>query len=129
MKQVSILDALFMLRHAWNLVTGVTVTTCFSHSGFITQTSKEDQLEIICDTDLNNDVNNIFDHLALVTNLSPYITVEDFLNLDNNILHTSLLSERDIVDIINQIDQPHEDSDNEIEIDLPMPSLQRLVSI
>ena len=62
---------------------------------------------------MNNDVNNIFDHLALVTNLSPYITVDDFLNLDNNILHTLLLSERDIIDIINPINQQHEDSDNE----------------
>ena len=74
MKQVSILDVLFILHHAWNLVTGVIITNCFSQSDFITQTSKEDQIEIICDTDLNNDVNNIFDHLALVTNLSLYIS-------------------------------------------------------
>lgn len=64
---MSILEALNMLRTVWNDVTGTTMANCFRHAGFMTcsKTDAEQNDDGVeeSDSQLNHDIENLFDNL------------------------------------------------------------------
>lgn len=122
---VNVLEAMYMLRCAWEDVTETVIANCFRHAGFTVPQDLEKQeeageghntlLELEAQKTVDgadNDMRSLFDSLK---DLMPTedITLDDFCNIDNNVVVCEEVSIKEIVTQVNG--SPDSDSDGETE--------------
>lgn len=88
---ISILDALFMLRTAWHLVSSTTIANCFRHAGFL---QPESQPETAAE-DPEDDI-----PLAALRRLTSGVRFDDYTSIDDDIPTCADLSDTDIINSI-----------------------------
>ena len=108
--RISVLDALYDLRSAWDKVTEKTIKNCFRHAGFckeVNVTATEDP-PLVTETD---ELENAMESLAGVTFLQT--TAQDFVSIDVNVETTAEVSVSELVQIVQNC--PESESDEEME--------------
>lgn len=119
---ISILDALRLVQRSWYAVTPTTISNCFRHAGFTTDTPAQQPTSD--DSDDDDDIP--LAHLA-------GLNFADYVSADNNTPTTEPLTEDDIIDGImskKQEDTPDSDDDEPItHEEKPVPSLSAMLDM
>lgn len=109
-KKIDVLEALQMIKSAWFNVTPETICNCFRKAGIIP-----------------GDGVDITEEVELMLSDALGEEIEHFLNIDNNIECFGEQTDDDIIDQVtnnNKADEGKE-SENEIDISLPKPSMKQ----
>ena len=88
--RISVLDAIHMMKNAWRLVTATTITKCYRHAGFVTDTVD------VQTTDSDSDDPD--DDIPLLGRLANGVTFDQFATADKHLPVCADLSDSDIVD-------------------------------
>ena len=122
---MSLLDALVMSAASWHDVTDTTVQNCFRHAGFVkarpTASNPESEAETEAqqvteppqtDADMS-EVTNLFERFSQLCNVQPQMSVDEFINVDDNIQTSEAMSMDDIVSCVQQAGAEEEIVDDE----------------
>ncbi|XP_046582652.1 tigger transposable element-derived protein 4-like [Haliotis rubra] len=86
---ITVLDAMRMLRHAWQKVKPVTISNCYRHAGFVlTEAASPDAP---CESDDEDDI-------PLARLLPGDVTLADYVSVDDNIETCAPSSDADIIE-------------------------------
>ena len=87
------MDARYLLRLSWNNVKSSTVSGCFKHCRFTTQKESPDQQSPVDETDNSNgeEVGLLF------SQVNGNVSIDDYLNVDDQVLTSQMLSDEEIV--------------------------------
>ena len=123
--KMSLLDALVMSAASWHDVTEATVQNCFRHAGFVkarpTASNPESEAETEAqqvteppqiDADMS-EVSNLFERFSQLCNVHPQMSVDEFINVDDNIQTSEAISMDDIVSCVQQAGTEEEIVDDE----------------
>lgn len=103
--KISVLDAIYDLRIAWNRVTPITIQNCFNHSGFIVSGSDNSP-------DTAEDFGNIFEKMSRY--LPPNHTPDSYLSIDDEVITCEVSSVQDIIhDFMGSDAVDHDDVDDD----------------
>ncbi|KAL4225080.1 Pyruvate decarboxylase 2 [Mactra antiquata] len=104
---INVLDALRFLQQAWECVTPVTITNCFSHAGFTAAASLPNEEED------DDSLDNI--PLARLASLGDNVVLSAYVNFAETIQTSSTLSDEDIIsDVLDAQDHEHPEDDEVI---------------
>ena len=123
--KISLLDALVMSAASWHDVTEAKVQNCFRHAEFVkarpTASSPESEAETEAqqvteppqtDADMS-EVSNLFERFSQLCNVHPQMSVDEFINVDDNIKTSEAISMDDIVSCVQQAGTEEEIVDDE----------------
>lgn len=130
MKQfrTTVLDAIMLLKQAWDEVASVTVANCFMHSGFVCDTTEEaDNL----DKDMyDQDYEEVVEGLD---SLLPQDNAEDILNecvlVDEDVLTCAELTDNELAEIVHNEDFqdiPAGSAEDEDDMEIVEPSYREV---
>lgn len=107
--KLTLLDALYILKQAWNEVSHQTIINCFKHVGFEFGFSSMNtcQVEVLPD--------NIFDKLRKFIPISTEVKFVDFVNVDENLPIAMCLSDVEILEGFNQAETKSLESEEDID--------------
>ena len=107
---ISVLDALYNMRWAWDRVTKETVANCFRHAGFLDTSSANSDIDNI-DTGLADDsqIESLIEKLDEKTNNT--ISAEEYISFDMELETTAEISVSEIVSSISDKKDIESDED------------------
>ncbi|GFO43394.1 hypothetical protein PoB_006989900 [Plakobranchus ocellatus] len=106
---MSILDASVMAAASRNEVTPSTIRNCFRHAGFVCNTESEpEEEEQVSGEDLH-EVSNLFERFAQVAKISPQLSVEEYISMDE---HVGTHEELTVADIASCVQQPEAEDES-----------------
>jgi hypothetical protein len=124
--QLTVLDALRLLKQAWDCVTATTIMNCFRHAGFLIPA---DKTQTSTDIDINDESDELDEiPLAKLAVLDNRIVLTDFIEFSETVPTTEQLTDDDIITKVldsrrqHVIDDDDEDDDSE-HIEEPTPDL------
>ena len=110
--RISVLDALYDLRSAWDKVTEKTVKNCFRHAGFSKESDVTEDPPLVAETD---ELENAMESLAAVTSLQT--TAQDFISIDADVETTAEVSLSELVQSVQSQNNAESESDDETEME------------
>ncbi|XP_005104807.1 tigger transposable element-derived protein 4 [Aplysia californica] len=124
--EMSILDAMYELKAAWNLVSSATVANCFRLAGFVVG-SEQPPDDATPTADINKETptspaptcygtDDLFEAMAKKF-LPPGVSLKDFFSVDDAVETTGQLSTEEICASVNVTDSEEQEQD-----DSPTPS-------
>lgn len=121
---INVLDAMWMIRKAWNKVTETTISNCFKKSGF-TITTEEDNLEQPPTQEI--DTVEGWEKVKEALELENDAQFEDFVSFDDDVAVTGELTDSDIISSVTSTPDENmdviEDDDDEPVCETPDPTL------
>ncbi|XP_052260449.1 tigger transposable element-derived protein 4-like [Dreissena polymorpha] len=114
---ITVLDAMFMLREAWDRVTPATIAYCYKHAGFSADPTAINELD--------SDQEDPEDDIPLAQLILAYgssVNISEFVDFDRDLTSTESLTDSDIIsDVINSKTAPTDESDEDDKDPAPVP--------
>lgn len=123
--QITVLDALRMLYQAWDRVTEKTIKNCFRHANFVSAATNEHA------DSPDSDEEDPEDDIPLAA-LRLRVPFDDYAQIDETVITTEAVSDKDIVDNIIAARHKEAEEDEEEEVSEPTeppkkkPTLQKV---
>lgn len=114
--KLSLLDASVMSAASWNEVTPATIQNCFRHAGFVSKNAEEEMKEREEQPptpDETNEVSNLFERFARMTDMTPQISLQDFISVDETTETSEEMSLADIASSVQHTEPEEETADDE----------------
>ena len=105
---MTILDAMMTIADAWDEVKQETIVNCFRHAGFQLSSGKATALEEASLTQCDPELNQLFSQL----NSDKSASLDDYLQVDNQILPTEHLTIEDIIQRVRGDQREDEEEDD-----------------
>lgn len=109
--RISVLDALYSMRAAWDQVTEKTIKNCFRHAGFCKEAEVSDSET--AEATGTDELKKAMDSLATVRPLQT--SAQDFVAIDSEVVTTAEASVSEIVQSMQRQTQNNPDSDSDEE--------------
>lgn len=120
---ISLLDALHMLRSAWNSVKPTTIENCFRHAGF-SKIANSLASQESADIESEPTFNEIFGKVSELLDC-PTVSINEYVSIDNDVSTAPILTEKEILEMVKN---PKVSADSDDEFDngfndaVPVPS-------
>ncbi|GBM08365.1 hypothetical protein AVEN_108365-1 [Araneus ventricosus] len=129
---INLLDALHMLRSAWNLVTPKTIENCFCHAGF-SKVANYLEPQVSADIETEPIYNEMFGKFNTLLDC-PIVLLDEFVTVDDDVFIAPIVTNEDILGIVQSSNDPidvgsDDEFDNEIKIAVPVPITSKLRNI